>query len=48
MDVVEDVDIDLPHPRSYGDQQLAEYRRHLLSALGVSPGEHASVGAGAE
>lgn len=34
--VSEDITIDLPHPRGYGDPHLAEYRGHLLSALGVS------------
>lgn len=30
-----DLDIDLPHPRSYRDPHLAEYRERLLAALGV-------------
>ncbi|GAA3637884.1 ABC transporter ATP-binding protein [Microlunatus ginsengisoli] len=31
-----DLTVDLPHPRSYGDHQLAAYRSLLLDALGVS------------
>jgi sulfonate transport system ATP-binding protein len=31
-----DLDIDLPHPRSYRDRHLADYRDRLLSALGVA------------
>jgi sulfonate transport system ATP-binding protein len=30
-----DLDIDLPHPRSYRDRHLTDYRDRLLSALGV-------------
>ncbi len=30
-----DLDIDLPHPRTYRDPHLAEYRERLLTALGV-------------
>ena len=30
-----DLDIELPHPRSYRDRHLADYRDQLLSALGV-------------
>lgn len=35
--ISEDITIDLPHPRPYGDQHLADYRIHLLRALGVGP-----------
>ncbi|SEL82125.1 ABC transporter ATP-binding protein [Streptacidiphilus jiangxiensis] len=44
-----DLTIDLPHPRSYRDPQLGEYRERLLAALGVRPdGEPtAAVPAGA-
>jgi sulfonate transport system ATP-binding protein len=31
-----DLSIDLPHPRSYRDGHLAEYREHLFAALGVT------------
>ena len=34
-----DFPIELPHPRSYRDQHLAEYRERLLAALGVPTGE---------
>ncbi|WP_433566949.1 ABC transporter ATP-binding protein [Nocardia sp. CA-151230] len=37
--VGEDITIDLPHPRAYGDHHLAEYRGRLLAALGVVPAE---------
>jgi sulfonate transport system ATP-binding protein len=30
-----DLDVDLPHPRSYRDRHLADYRDRLLAALGV-------------
>lgn len=30
-----DLPVDLPHPRTYRDPQLAEYREQLLAALGV-------------
>jgi sulfonate transport system ATP-binding protein len=30
-----DLSIDLPHPRSYREHRLADYREELLSALGV-------------
>ncbi|RMI31333.1 ABC transporter ATP-binding protein [Nocardia stercoris] len=36
--ISQDVTIDLPHPRAYGDPQLAGYRQRLLAALGVRPG----------
>ena len=34
-----DLSIDLPHPRSYRDSRLAEYRERLLAALGVLQSE---------
>lgn len=34
-----DFSIDLPHPRSYRDRHLAEYRERLLAALGVKTEE---------
>ncbi|MBF9067072.1 ABC transporter ATP-binding protein [Streptacidiphilus fuscans] len=41
-----DLTIDRPHPRSYRDPQLGEYRERLLAALGVRPdGEPASEAA---
>jgi sulfonate transport system ATP-binding protein len=41
-----DLAIDLPHPRSYRDRLLADYRDRLLSALGVQD-DVATAGAGA-
>ncbi|RAG85833.1 sulfonate ABC transporter ATP-binding protein [Streptacidiphilus pinicola] len=32
-----DLTVDLPHPRSYRDPRLGEYRERLLAALGVRP-----------
>ncbi|MEY9843694.1 ABC transporter ATP-binding protein [Streptacidiphilus sp. MAP5-3] len=32
-----DLTVDLPHPRSYRDPRLGEYRERLLAALGVGP-----------
>ncbi|MFG2819247.1 ABC transporter ATP-binding protein [Kitasatospora sp. NPDC048365] len=41
-----DLTIDLPHPRSYRDPLLGEYRERLLAALGVRPdGEPVAAGA---
>jgi sulfonate transport system ATP-binding protein len=39
-----DLDIDLPHPRSYRDPHLADYRDQLLAALGVQDDVATSAG----
>ncbi|MFF4341342.1 ABC transporter ATP-binding protein [Kitasatospora sp. NPDC001540] len=40
-----DLDVDLPHPRSYRDPLLGEYRERLLAALGVRPDGGPTAGA---
>ncbi|GAA4831594.1 ABC transporter ATP-binding protein [Kitasatospora terrestris] len=42
-----DLAIDLPHPRTYRDPLLGEYRERLLAALGVGPDGEPDGAAGA-